>query len=204
MKLYTNHFSPNCRKILGVAAHAGLSIDQEFVDLFKGAQKQPDFLAINPNGKVPVLVDGDTTLWESNAITCYVAGKADSDLWPKSNQRYDILRWMFWESNHWSRAIGTVIGQKIFNADNPDQAIIDKGIAEFRTFASVLDHHLSGRDFVSGEALTVADFSIAVWLGYTQVCELPVSEFGNIGAWNERLSSLPAWNEMHPPQPKAA
>ncbi len=204
MKLYTNHFSPNCRKIIGVAAHAGQSIEQEFVDLFKGAQRQPDFLAINPNGKVPVLVDGDTTLWESNAITCYVAGKAESDLWPKSNQRYDILRWMFWEANHWSRAVGTVIGQKIFNADNPDQAIIDKGIADFRTFAAVLDAHLANRNFVSGDGLTVADFAIAVWLGYTQVCELPTDEFRHIGAWHDRLNALPAWRELHPPQPKAA
>jgi len=204
MKLYTNPLSPNCRKIQGVAAHAGVSLDVEMVDLLKGAQKQPDFLAINPNGKVPALVDGDTTLWESNAITCYVAGQAESDLWPKSNQRYDILRWMFWESNHWSKAVGTVIGQKIFNAANQDQAIIDKGIADFRTFATVLDTHLAARDFVSGESLTVADFSIAVWLGYSQVCGLPLSEFRHVSAWHDRLSALPAWGEMHPPQPKAA
>jgi glutathione S-transferase len=204
MKLYTHPVSPNCRKIHGVAAHAGLAIDQQIVDLFKGEQKQPDFLAINPMGKVPALVDGDTILWESNAITCYVAGKAESDLWPKSNQRYDILRWMFWESNHWARAIGTVIGQKIFNADNPDQAIIDKGIADFRSFASVLDAHLGSHDFLSGEALTVADFAVGVWLGYTDICELPLSEFNNIAAWSGRLNELPAWGEMHPPQPKAA
>ncbi len=204
MKLYTHPVSPNCRKIHGVAAHAGITIDHQHVDLFKGGQKQPDFLAINPNGKVPALVDGDTTLWESNAITCYVAGKAECDLWPKSNQRYDIMRWMFWESNHWSKAIGSVIGQKIFNADNPDQTIIDKGHADFRTFASVLDAQLASRDFVSGDTLTVADFALAVWLGYTQICELPVSEFSNIGKWNSRLSALPAWGEMHPPQPKAA
>lgn len=204
MKLYTNQFSPNCRKILGVAAHAGVALEQEFVDLFKGAQKQPDFLAINPNGKVPVLVDGDTTLWESNAITCYIAGQAESDLWPKSNQRYDIMRWMFWEANHWSRAVGTVIGQKIFNADNPDQAIIDQGHADFRKFAAVLDGHLASREYVSGDGLTVADFAIAVWLGYTQVCELPLSEFSRVSAWHDRLNALPAWGEMHPPQPKAA
>jgi glutathione S-transferase len=204
MKLYTNPLSPNCRKILGVAAHAGVDIDVQPVDLLKGAQKQPDFLAINPNGKVPALVDGDVTLWESNAITCYVASKAESDLWPKSNQRYDILRWMFWESNHWSKAIGTIIGQKIFNAANPDQAIIDNGLADFHTFASVLDDHLASRDFVSGEALTVADFALAVWLGYSQICELPLSEFDHIRTWNSRLNALPAWGVMHPPQPKAA
>lgn len=204
MKLYSNPFSPNCRKIHGIAAHAGIALKHQPVDLFKGEQKQPDFLTVNPNGKVPALVDGDTILWESNAIACYVAGKAESDLWPKSNQRYDILRWMFWESNHWSKAVGTIIGQKIFNADNPDQAIIDKGLAEFRTFATVLDAHLASRDFISGDALTVADFAVAVWLGYTQICELPLSDFDNIGAWNARLNGMPAWAEMHPPQPKAA
>ena len=68
----------------------------------------------------------------------------------------------------------------------------------------LLDAQLASRDFVSGDTLTVADFALAVWLGYTQICELPVSEFSNIGKWNSRLSALPAWGEMHPPQPKAA
>ena len=200
MQLYTNPFSPNCRKVHGVVAHTGLSVDQETVDLRAGAQKRPEFLKLNPNGKVPVLLDGDSVLWESNSIACYLAGKADSDLWPKSDQRYDILRWMFWETNHWIRPIGAIIGQKIFNAENPDQAIIDKGIADFRDLAAILDGHLGSRSYLSGDGLTVADFAAGVWLGYTPVCGLPTAEFANISKWYDRLTSLPAWEHVLPPQ----
>ena len=201
MKLYTHPFSPNGRKVVGVAAHAGFALDLQIVDLRAGEQKKPEFLALNPNGKVPVLVDGDTTLWESNAIACCVASKADSDLWPKSNQRYDILRWAFWETNHWSKAIFLLISQHIFNADNPDQAIIDKGLDEFRTYAAVLDGHLKGRDTLSGDDLTIADFVVGVWLGFNEVCQMPVSEFPEIERWYGGLTALPAWSEMLPPRP---
>ena len=201
MKLYSNTFSPNARKVLGVAAHAGVDLEIETIDLRAGEQKKPEFLAINPNGKIPVLVDGDTTLWESNAIACYVAGSTDSDLWPKSNQRYDIMRWAFWETNHWSKAIFLVISQRIFNADNPDQATIEKGLAEVRVYAAVMDGHLAGRDYLSGDGLTVADFVVGVWLGFTEICELPVSEFANVQRWYDGLKAEPVWQGMLPPRP---
>lgn len=200
MQLYSNHFSPNCRKVHGIVAHTGLAVDEQTVDLRQGEQKKPEFLKLNPNGKVPVLLDGDTVLWESNAIACYVAGKAESDLWPKNEQRYDIMRWMFWESVHFIRPIGAIIGQKFFNSDNPDQAIIDQGVADFRSVASVLDCHLADRDYLSGNGLTVADFAVGVWLGYTPALGLPTAEFANISKWYDRLAALPAWAKVLPPQ----
>jgi glutathione S-transferase len=94
MKLYTNLFSPNARKVHAVANELGIELDTHTVDLRAGEQRTPEYLALNPNGKVPTLVDGDTVLWESNAIICYLAGKGDTELWPKSAKRYDILRWI--------------------------------------------------------------------------------------------------------------
>ena len=199
MRLYTSPYSPNCRKVHGVLMQTGLEVDEHSVDLRRGEQSKPDFLGVNPNGKVPVLVDDKTILWESNSIACYLAGQADSALWPKSDQRYDIMRWMFWEANHWTSAIGTIIGQRIFNRDNPDQAVIDQGLTDFRKWAAVLDSNLSSHKYVSGDALTVADFSVGVWLGYTEVCELPVAEFANIDSWYKDLSEMPAWEVMVPP-----
>ena len=199
MQLYSNPLSPNCRKIHGVIAHTGLAVDRQSVDLRQGEQKKPEFLKLNPNGKVPVLLDADAVLWESNSIVCYVAGKADSDLWPKSEQRYDIMRWMFWESVHFMRPIIAIIGQKFFNADNPDQAIIDKSLADFRTVAAVLDGHLAGRDYLSGDGLTVADFAVGVWLGYAPALGLPTVAFSNVSRWYDRLAGLPAWAEVVPP-----
>lgn len=200
MKLYTNPVSPHCRKVHGVAAHVGAALDRETVDLRAGAQRSLDFLDLNPMGKVPVLVDGGTTLWESAAIAVYVADRAGSDLWPDGERRYDVLRWLAWEGAHWTRPIGAILGQVVFNADNPDGAIVDKGRDDFRVLAGVLDGHLATRDFLAGQAPTVADYAVGVWLGYADLCRLPLAEFARLSAWGARLADLPGWPETAPPQ----
>src|SRR5258708_31263756 len=82
MKLYDFAFSPNCRKVRALAYELGIELEFLLVDLSKGAQRTPAFLAINPTGRVPVLVDGHLVLWESTAILRYLAGKARGALVP--------------------------------------------------------------------------------------------------------------------------
>ena len=183
MKLYTNLFSPNARKVHAVANELGIELETQTLDLRAGEQRTAEYLALNPNGKVPTLVDGDTVLWESNAIMCYLAGKGDTALWPKSAKRYDILRWMFWESNHLTNALNRLFGQKFFNRDNPDQGIIDRATKDFRKYAEVLDAQLANNAHVTGDTLTLADFAIGVCFGYIQPLELPVEGLDNIHRW---------------------
>ena len=80
MKLYGFPASPNTWKVRAVAAYLKMPLELEFVDLAKGAQRTPDYLALNPTGRTPTLVDGDSTLWESNAIMQYIAGKTTNAL----------------------------------------------------------------------------------------------------------------------------
>lgn len=188
MKLYTNLFSPNARKVHAVAHEIGIELDVHTVDLRAGEQRTPEYLALNPNGKVPTLVDGDTVMWESNAIVCYLAGKKDTELWPKSDKRYDILRWMFWDSNHLSNALNRLFGQKFFNRANPDQGIIDRAAKDFRKYATILDGNLSNKKYVTGDTLTLADFAIGVGFGYIQSLELPIGGLDNLGRWWAALS----------------
>jgi glutathione S-transferase len=183
MKLYTNLFSPNARKVHAVASELGIELETQTLDLRAGEQRTAEYLALNPNGKVPTLVDGDTVLWESNAIMCYLAGKGDTELWPKSAKRYDILRWMFWESNHLTEALNRLFGQRFFNRDNPDQGIIDRATKDFRKYAEVLDANLARNANVTGDTLTLADFAIGVCFGYIQPLELPVEGLDNIHRW---------------------
>ncbi len=199
MKLYTNPVSPNCRKVHGVAAHAGVDLDHEIVDLRAGAQKQQDFLDMNPMGKVPVLVDGETTLWESNAIACYVAEKGSGGLWPSGAGRWDAMRWLHWEGAHWIRPLGAILGQVFFNADNPDQAIIEKGRDDFRVLAGVLDVRLATQPYLAGEQASVAEYAVGVWLGYADACGLPLAEFAHLSAWDARLRDLSGWPQTAPP-----
>ncbi len=205
MKLYSNPLSPNCRKVHVLVAHTGLEVEPHVVKLMEGEQKKPEFLALNPNGKVPVVVDGDTRLWESNAILAYLAGKADSDLWPKSDARYTIMSWMFWESAHFSQALATIIGEKIFKpmrGAEADPKILEEGMTRYSALAAVLDGNLARHRFLTGDAMTIADISVGIWFGYQEICGLPVGETAHVKRWLGELDALPAWQQhAAPPAP---
>lgn len=198
MKLYTNLFSPNARKVHAVAAELGIELETETVDLRAGEQRTPEYLALNPNGKVPTLVDGETVLWESNAIICYLAGRKDTELWPKSEKRYDILRWMFWESNHLSNALNRIFGEKFFRRDNPNVATIERATKDFRKYAQILDANLENRSYVTGDTLTLADFAIGAGFGYIVPLDLPVDGLDNIHRWWSAFSSTPSGKILLP------
>ncbi len=91
MKLYGFPVSPNTWKVRAVAAHLGIVLDDQLVDLRRGEQRAPDYLALNPTGRTPTLVDGDFVLWESNAIMQYLASGTPNGLWPDdARTRADI------------------------------------------------------------------------------------------------------------------
>jgi glutathione S-transferase len=115
MKLYTNPMSPNVRRVRLTAAVLGLQLEEKKLDFAKGEQKNPEYLALNPNGAVPTLVDGDFVLTESRAIMQYLASKKpEMGLLPRDEQvRADVTRWQFWDSSHFSPQIGTVVFQRI-------------------------------------------------------------------------------------------
>jgi glutathione S-transferase len=99
MKLYINPTSPNVRRVRLTAAVLGLQLEEKKLDFAKGEQKNPEYLALNPNGAVPTLVDGDFVLTESRAIMQYLASKKpEMGLLPRDEQvRADVTRWQFWD-----------------------------------------------------------------------------------------------------------
>jgi glutathione S-transferase len=204
MKLYSSPLSPNCRKVHALVKNLGLQIEVETVNLREGAHKQPAYLAINPNGKVPTLVDGNRKIWESNVILAYLAGKQDTTLWPKSDDRYEIMKWMSWESCHFAPAVAKILGQVIFapmRGAKPDQTIIQQGIEEFRRYAAVANGQLEGMKFLTGDKVTIADFAVAVWLGYEKICGLPVTEYPKLSRWWNAMQDVPGSAELAAPRP---
>jgi glutathione S-transferase len=166
--------------------------------------KKPEYLELNANGKVPVLVDGDFRLWESRAIMQYVASKKPGNtLWPTDAKRQaDIVRWQFWEASHLSKGTGAYafenLFKKIFMKQEPDPVALAAGEKEWKTFAPVLDAQLSSRKWVTGDELTLADFSIGGCFSYADASGLPWQDFKNIKAWWARLGELPAWKNTAP------
>lgn len=201
MKLY--YFETlNPRKACAVAKHLGSPVEFVRVDLAKGEQRKPEFLAANPNGKVPALTHGSTRIWEGNAIMAYLARAAGSDLWPREEEQVELVRWLTWSSEHFTRHAGTLYFQHIikpkFALGAIDAAAVEEATGFFRKFANVLSDHLAGRKYVLGDTLTIADFAVAVTLPYAKAAHIPVSEFPVIERWHARLEELPAWREPFP------
>lgn len=202
MKLYYFE-TPNARKPCAVARYLDSPVEFKRIDVPQGEHKEPDFLALNPNGRVPALQDNDVKLWESPAIMVYLAHKAGSALWPSLPERQiDIMRWLNWDTAHFSRHAGRLFFQRYvkptFGLGDPDQAEIEEATKFFKDFAAVLDNHLTGRDYLVGDALTVADFAVASLLPTAKEAELPLNGFEEIKRWHDNLMKIPAWQEPFP------
>jgi glutathione S-transferase len=210
MKLYAFPPSPNSWQVRALASYLGVPLEMEFVDLPKGGSHTPAFLAINPTGRTPALVDGDFKLWEAMAIMQYIAGKKPNALWPNDPRtRADIVRWQSWNLAHWSRDACVPLlferfVKKLLNMGTPDQAAIAKGTEAFAKEAGMLDAHLAKQKYLVGDALTIADFAVAAPLFYAKEAELPLAPYSHIRSWFERVSSLPCWRDTAPQMAAAA
>ena len=200
IKLHVAPPSPRAFKVLAVARHLELDFELSPVDLLNGEHLRPEFAALNPNKKMPVLEDDGFVLWESNAITQYLASKkAERGLLPADGQpRADVCRWQFWESAHWDAACATLIFErllkKVFGQGDPDPARVAKG-EDVRQLAGVLDGWLARRPFLCGGTLTVADFSVGAWLNYADRAGYPIDDFPQVRRWYAGLVEMPAWRE---------
>ena len=205
MKLYYDELL-NPRKACAAAKHVGAPVEFVRLDVATGAHKKPDFLAMNPNGQLPVLEDGAFSLWEANAIMCYLARKTGSDMWPRDEMgQIETERWLSWDGAHFSRNGGALYFEYVvkpkFNIGPLDEAVVAEASESLQRYAAILDAHLADRKFVLGDTLTVADFALGVSLAYPEATAKPLAGFAQIARWNERLNELPAWREPFPPHP---
>jgi len=194
MKLYQLPFSPACQKVVALAHEVGLPLELANLDLFKGAARTPAMLAKNPNGKVPILEDGDFVLWESTAMLTYIATKAGrADLAPTGpRERAEVERWTAWEGAHFGPAIRKVaferIVKKLAGLGVPDEAAVKVGMDEFATRASVLEQSLGTKEYLCGP-LTIADFGLAPYAVLAGDCGLDFTPYPKAKAWLGRMLS---------------
>jgi glutathione S-transferase len=192
MKLYQLPFSPNCQKVVAIAHEVGVPLELATVEIFKGEARSPAMLAKNPNGKVPILEDGDFVLWESTAMLGYIAAKAGrTDLAPTTpRERAEVDRWNFWLGAHFGPAIRKVaferIVKKLVGRGAPDEAVVNAGIEEFAVTASVLEQSLGNKEYLCGR-LTIADFALAPYAALTASCGLDFEPYPHAKAWLARM-----------------
>lgn len=210
MKLLGFPPSPNTWKVRAVAHRLGIPLELALVDLSKGEQRKPDYLAMNPSGRTPTLVDGDFVLSESNAIMQYLASQKPNSLWPNdARARADITRWQCWQLAHWSSdacvpLIFNRLVKKVLNLGPPDEAAVAKATEAFNRDARLLDAHLARQPYLAGKELTLADFSVAATLFFVKQAEMPIEPYARVQEWFARVSALPCWKETAPQFPAAA
>lgn len=198
MRLYYHPLSSNSRRVLLTAYHLGYNLELVGVDLSSGAHKTPDYLRLNPTGRIPTLVDDGFELWESHAIMQYLSDKApDQDIYPRElAPRADVNRWLFWSAYHFAPAAALIIRERISKTllgGTPDPAEIARGEAAFPAAAQVLDRHLAERQWIAQDRLTLADFAVAAPLMHASAAQLPITGFESLQRWFARVRKLHAW-----------
>ena len=207
MKLHVFPPSPRATKVLALARHLELDVEVRIVDLLKGEQNTPEFAALNPNKRMPVLEDDGFVVWESNAILQYLASKKPrSGVWPPDAKgQATVLQWHSWDASHWFPACATLAFERVLKPltgqGEPDLVKVAEGEEAFHRCAAVLDTHLRGRKWLLDNELTIADFAVGAPLAVAQRAQYPLAKYGEIKRWYDAIASLPAWRDVLVPLP---
>ena len=192
MKLYGFAGTRSQRALWGLKE---VDADFEFisVNLLEGEHKRPEFLRLNPAGKVPVLVDGDQVIPESAAIVLYLADKyPQKGLLPTDlNERAQVYRWTLFAVTELEQPLWRITRHTlVYPPDQRLPADIELARADFATMAAILEEHLDARDFIVGDRLTVADCVTAYLIDWANEVRL-IDAFPRLQAYLERLYARP-------------
>jgi len=200
LTLYSTPLSANGRKVLAVSRQLELRPDIRLVNVYRGEGRTAEYLAINPTGKIPTLVDGDLILYESNAILQYLCEAHGSfRLWSRDcKARARIARWLYWESAHWQPALAKVlsscVGHRLLPTIVPRPSESpDWDVAELRPLLTALNTALSDSSFLAGEEVSIADFAVAGMVTYFPVAGFPFERHCRFTDWYGRIEALDGW-----------
>lgn len=198
MLLYNANLSPNALRVRAVAHELAIALEIVDVDLRKGENRSKTFLALNPNGKVPVLVDDDLVLWESRAINAYLASlRSEQGLYPEDPRKRAIVdQWSYWQAIHLGPAIQRVVFERLlkskFGMGEPDEKALEGSLKDIAQFLAVLDANLCDQDWVAGE-LSIADFAVASTFVYRKGSNISLERAPHVSTWIDRLEARPSW-----------
>lgn len=197
MKLYGPVLSPNVFRPLLAAKHFGVEVELAAVDLRQGEHKSPDYRAINPFGRIPALSDGEFSLFESVAISQYLASTRPGPAWPEDIRvRARISSWMSWGIAHLARGVVLVqfnrLVKPMLGMGDPDPAEIATGEAIVAQEMGIVEEWLGGgRSWLVGAEPTLADLDVAGHFLHQDRIGL---SFGPAATdWLARVKAMPAW-----------
>jgi glutathione S-transferase len=186
---------PASRAFRSLWALEELGVEYEVVPTnFLGDSKKPEYLKVNPNGRIPALVDGDLTLFESMAINLYLAKRYDGGLQPKAlEDEAQAVQWSFWGMTEVEPPLMQVLMHRVFLPENQrDPAAAEAGVAGLQKPLGVLNGALGGKRFLLGNDFTIADLNVASVLSISNYVGLDLSKFPNVARWYGECMARPA------------
>lgn len=205
MKLYYLE-TMNPRKACATAKYLRSPVEYVPIESVPGGLKGADYMAINPNGRAPVLVDGDLRLWESAAIMMHLAVQAKDDLWPLSDpaSQVEIVRWLSWDLTEFARYAGAFYFENYIKPKlglgPSDPASLEANREPLQRAAQLLDAHLERRRFLVADRLSIADFCVGVLLPQQDEIGLQLRDYRHLQRWHDRLMEIEAWRNPWPAQ----
>ena len=194
MLLYGHPLSGNTHKVRLLLAHLGLGHEERTIDIPGGEGRDEGFLAVNPLGQVPVLVDGDVALRDAQAILLYLGARYGAgDWWPRDPaEQRRVAQWLSFAANEVQH--GPNLARLHLRLGVPVDLPAVQGAA--RRALGVLDGHLASREWLECGRPTIADCACAPYAALSGEGGVPLDAFPNAAAWVERLKALPGFVPM--------
>ena len=194
--------TPNGHKITLFLEEAGLPYTIKPVNIGKGDQFKPEFLAISPNNRMPAIVDDDLPVFESGAILVYLAGKTNRFIPKDARGRVECLEWLFWQMG----GLGPMTGQYgHFSVYAPEKIpyAIERYTREAERLLDVLNRRLQGRAFITGDDYTIADMACYPWIDPYSKAPLDLEPFAEVRRWRDAIAVRPATQRAYARGPEA-
>lgn len=184
-------------RCLWALEESGLAYDHIKTSM-RGDVKEPAFLAINPNGRVPALVDGDLKLFESLAINSYVVKKAGGEIAPRDAAEAALAdQWSLWAMTEVEKPLLMALFHSLgIMGYEQDPAIVAERMAELDRPFKVIDAHLAGQDWLIGGRFTLADLNTASVLAWAKTGRLDLSAYPNLKRWLDACFARPAYGRV--------
>ncbi len=197
--LYLNPMTVNSIKTSLLVNALNLPMHFEHVILHKPNAKSEAFLKLNPTGKVPVLVDDNLVLTESNAILKYLAHKYSSPLWPSDAVlQAQVLKWMFYQGGDWNKTVGVFSHRRVVLPHwgfNQQQVLSPQQLLDFHDVLHQLDLALSGKNVLVGSEISIADICLGSYFMFAKESQMPLENFVNVRRWLSHLQNTSWWQQ---------
>jgi glutathione S-transferase len=194
IKLYHTELSGNCHKVRLLLSLLEIEHERVWVDLLKGEHKAADFLRLNPLGQVPVLVDEETVIRDSQAILVYLARKSDRQDWlPLDAESIaDLMQWLSFAANEIHNSLCIARLHVRFGMDFDWESAHRQG----KDVLQIMNVHLQHRRWLVGNAPTLADLACYPYVGLAPEGNVSLEPYSDVLAWIERIKNLPGYEGM--------